>query len=178
MKTIRIIVVSLFVVMLAGAGVYADSERIVARGDGIKVTAADMAAMKKASKQAGQPSEKALVDGTLRMKLFAAEARKEGLECPAAADKGGFDQDIALARCYLEACLAVLTLRDEAVESYYRANWQKFVDKKDGELQDIDADLRKIIGERILAAKKMNFGLQEYNRLCEKYHIVFADNGS
>jgi len=178
MKIIRIIAVSLFVVMLAGAGAYADSARVVARGDGLEIFGADVALMKKTVGQSAQPSAEALVEGTVRMKLFAAEARKGGIECPAAADTSGFDQDIVLAGCYLEARLAALTLRDEAIESYFRAHWQRYVDKKDGELRDLDAELRKEISERILAAKKMNFGLQEYNRLCEEYNIVFTGNGS
>lgn len=178
MKKIRITVVGLFIVMLAISGVHADSGRVVARGDGIEITTAEVAVMKKTVGQSAHPSAKALVEGTVRMKLYAVEARKGGVECPAAVDKSGFAQDIVLAGCYLDARLAALSLRDEVIESYYRAFWQRYVDKKDGELRDLDAELRQEISERILAAKKMNFGLQEYNRLCEKYHIVFPANGS
>ena len=168
----------MFIVMLVGAGVDAGSERIVARGDGITVTSADLVAMKKTVKQSAPPSGQALVEGTLRVKLFAQEARREGVDCPVVVDKSGFEEDIALAGCYLQVRLDALTTDDEAVESYYRAFWRRFVNKKDGKLQELDAGLQKKIRSIVLAAKKNNFGLEEYGRLCKKYDIVFVHNGS
>jgi len=178
MNVVRIITASLLILLLSAVTAFTGMDKVLARGQGVEVTDSDVKAMKRIAGGGGHPTAKALVEGTLRMELFAAEARREGLPCPAAEEKKGFDQVFALAQCYMEAKLAAMTVKDDAVESYYRVYWRRFIDKKNGELQELDDGLQEKIRERILAAKKKNFGLQEYSRLCKKYNVVFVRDGS
>ncbi len=115
MNTAKIIASSLLILLLSVVVVFAGSGKIVARGQGIEVTGSDVKVMKRIAGGEGHPSAKSLLEGTLRMKLFAAEARQESLSCLVAEGKSGFDQDFALAQCYLEARLTAMKVKDEAV---------------------------------------------------------------
>jgi len=151
---------------------------VVAHGDGIEVTSAEVKAMRQFAKGAFKPSSKALVDGAVKNVLFAHEALQQDLACPRADEAEGFVRTVLLAKCYLDARLKTAGLRDGAVESYYRANWRDFVDKQTGKLLELDADMRQRIEERILAVKRKAFATREFGKLCKKYHVIFAVNGS
>lgn len=169
-------VIIMFAAVSPSASAGSKKGRIMARGDGIEVTDVEVKAMQNAF--GGRPTRRGLLEGTVKMALFAEEALEEKITCPAAAEVAGFKRTIALANCYLYARLDSLDVRDGAVESYYRAYWRRFANKETGALAELDADLRQQIRERILTAKKKHFGGREFKRLCKKYNIVFAENGS
>ncbi len=164
----------MFAVVSSSAG--SEKGKVVARGDGVVVTVAEVNAMRNV--YGGHPTNRGLLEGTVKMVLFAKEALEEKIACPAVADVAGFEQTITLANCYIQSRLDSMDVRDDAVESYYRAYWQRFVNKKTGELDELDADLRQRIMEQILTVKKKHFGNREFMRLCEKYNIIFTKNGS
>jgi hypothetical protein len=158
---------------LAGAAA-ADSGAVVARGaEGITVYAADLAAMRKASPNF-VPTPEALLKATVRTVLFARRAADEGIDCPGLDRVAGFDRNIVLSYCWERELLKKTTLRQDAVESWYRAHWRQFTDEN-GELRPLDDDLRLKIRNRILVAKKKNIINEEYERLCDRYHIEFVD---
>ena len=64
-----------------------------------------------------------------------------------------------------------------AVESYYWANWKSYQNGNTGELRPLD-EVKDGIREHILRAKKKYFFRQEFERLCQNYHIVFIGSGS
>ena len=146
--------------------------KVVARGDGgLVVTEADLGAMR-ASAPDFVPTREALVEATVRTKLFAREV--EGVRCAEAAEKEGFARQLALSRCYLRYRLEQVKLLPGAVESYYWAHWRRFADA-DGKLRELDDQLRHQIRARILQAKMKDFANLEYKRLCEKYHVVIVE---
>lgn len=174
--TILTMVIIMFAAVSPSASVGSEKGRVMARGDGIEVTAVEVKAMRNVF--GGRTSRKGLLEGAVKMVLFAKEALQEKVACPSAAEVAGFKRTIALANCYLHTRLDSLEVRDGAVESYYRTYWRRFVNRETGELAELDTDLRQEIKERILTAKKKHFGSREYERLCEKYNIVFTENGS
>lgn len=169
---------SFMIAMMVVIPAFGSQEKVVARGDGIVVTEADVKAMQGMVKENFKPTRKALVDGTVRCILFAGEALREGISCPPAAEAEGFAHTLRLADCYFRDRLAAMELKDGAVESFYRVNWKRFTINKDGDPHELDDNLRTIIRERILTAKRKIFIKQEFNRLCLKFNVVFAENGS
>jgi hypothetical protein len=162
---------------LAGAAA-ADNGAVVARGttgEGgeIVVYAADLAAMQKASPNF-QPTPEALLKATVQTVLFARRAADEGIDCPGLDRVAGFDRKIVLSYCWERELLKRATLHEDAVESWYRAHWRQFTDEN-GELRPLDDDLKQKIRNRILVAKKKTIVNEEYERLCDRYHIQFVE---
>lgn len=179
MKKSRIIALSIAMIALSALSALGASRNIVAHGDGFVVTSKEVKAMRAAFANGGfQPSSKGLLEGTVKIVLFAKQALREGFDCPSVSKSTGFSRTIALSNCYLRTRLGELDVGSKAVESYYRANWRRFVDKKTGELHPFDSALQERIKKRILTAKKKNFGRQEFKRLCKEYNVVFGENGS
>ena len=165
-------VLMLIMTVVALAALAAEPPKVVARGDGgLVVTAADLGAMR-ASTPRFMPTREALVRGTVRVVLFAREA--EAIRCKRAAEKTGFARKLALSRCYLRQRLEQLELLPGAVESFFRAHWQRFVDA-DGRVEALNDDYRRQIRAWILQAKQKEFAKLEYERLCQKYHLVITD---
>jgi len=153
--------------------------QVVARGDGLEVTGSEVNALRQhLSKVALKPSRRSLVDLAVQNELFAREAIREKLVCPRSAEVKGLSRTVMLARCYLDNRLDHLGLIPGAVESYYRANWHDFRDKKTGKLLSLDADRRQWIKKRIVTAKKKKLAKEEFKALCKKYNVVFSDGGS
>ena len=179
MKMPRTILLAVVVIVVTSLSAFGAPKKIVAHGDGFVVTREQVKAMQAAFANGGfRPTSKGLLEGTVKMVLFAEEARRESFTCPSAAAASGFAQTIELSNCYLRTRLGELDIGDKAVESYYRAYWRRFSDKKTGELHIFDAALQERIKRRILTAKKENFGSQEFKRLCKEYNVVFGENGS
>jgi hypothetical protein len=168
----QLLIAVVLVLFMAGAATAAESPQVVARGDGgLVVTGADMGAMR-ASTPNFQPTREALVRGTVRTVLFAREA--EAVRCVGAADKQGFDRQLALSRCYLRDRLEQVVLLPGSIESYFRVHWRQFVDA-DGKVEVLNDDYRRQIRVWILQAKQRDFAKLEYERLCQKYHLVIID---
>ena len=169
---------SILIAMIMVVPAFGGQEKVVARGDGIVVTEADVKAMQGVVRENFRPTRKALVDGTVRSVLFAGEALSEGILCPPAAEAEGFARTLLLADCYFRDRLSAMKLKEGAVESFYRVNWKRFTVNKGGDLHELDDDLREIIRKRILTAKRKIFIKQEFRRLCVKFNVVFAEDGS
>jgi ribosomal protein L20 len=170
----------ILILLILGLGALSVSAvQVVARGEGLEVTSAEVNALRqRLGKALLKPNRKALVDLAVQNELFAREAVRRGLDCPQAAKAEGFSRKVMLAKCYLDHRLEHLGLMDGAVESYYRANWHDFRNRETGKLQELDADRRRWIEERILAAKKKKFAKEEFKSLCRKYNVIFTDGGS
>ena len=153
-------------------------EAVIARGDGILVTEADVQGMRKATKEWFRPTRKALEEATVRIVLFAREAEAEKISCPEAREMDGFARRLQLADCYINEKLNRVDLLPGAIESYYLVNWRDFVDPKTGEMLKLDDQLRAVIRKHILTAKRKIFTRQEYKRLCQKYQVTFVAGNS
>jgi hypothetical protein len=168
----QMVITSVLVLIMTVAVLAAEPPQVVARGDGgLVVTGADMGAMR-ASTPNFQPTKESLVRGTVRTVLFAREA--EAVRCAKATDKQGFDRQLALSRCYLRHRLEQVVLLPGSIESYFRAHWRQFVDA-DGKVEVLNDDYRRQIRAWILQAKQKDFAKLEYERLCQKYHLVIID---
>ena len=166
-----------FLILSAGIAVRVRAmNQIVARGEGIVVTEADLAEMRKAALPFFVPTRKALVEATVRTVLFAREAEEEGIACKVAAGLNGFARKLALSRCYIRNRLQGARLLKGAILSYYRVHWRQFVDEKGRDLP-LDECLKKQIRGRILAAKRPIIEEAEYRRLCRKFSVVIQKNG-
>jgi len=164
--------VFILVMVMAVAVFAAEPPQVVARGDdGIEVTAADLGAMR-ATAPDFVPTRKALVEATVRTVLFARESVP--VSCAAAAEKSGFARRLALADCYLQNRLERYKLLPGAVESYFRAQWRQYTDVE-GKLKNLDETTQRQIRARILRAKQKDFATLEYERLCQKYHLVITE---
>jgi hypothetical protein len=141
------------------------------------VTEADVNAMRAVDKAGFRPSGKDLVKGTVRTVLFAWEAGRRKDDCPAAEAAEGFDRIIAMADCYMLQSLKGMELEPGSVESFYRANWKGFRDRKTGELQPL-AKVETGIRQYIRAAKKKHYFRYKFEELCQKYNVVFTGSGS
>jgi len=179
-KDSRVLMSGALIILILVFGLFSPSEaQIVARGDGLEVTSAEVNALRQhLGKALLKPNRKALVDLAVQNELFAREAVQRKLDCPRSAEVEGLSRKVMLAKCYLDDRLKHLGLMPGAVESYYRANWNDFKDRETGKLPELDAGRRRWIKERILAAKKKKFAKEEFKALCRKYNVVFTDGGS
>lgn len=161
-------------VVAAFAAAAAEPPKVVARGDGgLVVTDADMGAMRQASPNF-VPTDAALLQATVRVVLFSRAATEGKINCPGLKLVAGFDRHIVLSYCYERELLRRVTPRQDAVESWYRAHWQRFKDD-DGKLKPLSDDLRPRIRAMIIAAKSKSIVKKEYERLCDHYHIKFVE---
>ncbi len=152
--------------------------QIVARGEGVKVSDAEVNALRQhLGKAVLKPSRKALIDLAVQTELFAKEAIRNKLNCPRSAEVKGLSRTVLLAKCYLDDRLEHLGLIPGAVESYYLAKWADFKDKKSGKLPELDGERRQWIKKRILASKKKKLAKEEFTLLCKKYNVIFTDGG-
>lgn len=157
---------------------FGSQETVVARGDdGFVVTEADVRIIRGKLKADFKPSNKALIEGAVRMALFAREASRLKIECPVAEDIKGFDRDIVLANCYMQERLKEMDLAAGAVESFYRANWRRFLDRKTGKLLPL-VKVKVGIEQHIRAAKKNSYLRRVFEGLCQKYNVVFTGGAS
>lgn len=170
---------SVIILSLVACSVGIAGAQVVARGDGVVVTSAEVNTLRQhLGKVAYKPNRKSLVDLAVQNELFAREAVSKNLVCPRSAEVEGFSRKVLLASCYLDDRLEHAGLMSGAVESYYWAHWHDFKDKKTGKLLELDARLRRLIKKRIMAAKKKKIANEEFKLLCKKYNVVFTGSGS
>jgi len=168
---------SILIAMIMVMPAFGSQEKVVAQGDGIVVTEADVRAMRAMDEGHITPTRKALVEGTVRVMLFAREADKQEIDCPPAEGTEGFARTMAMAGCYMLQRLKKMELVAGAEESFYRANWKRFQDRKTGDVRSLE-DVKAGIRQHILLAKKKYFFRQEFKELCQKYNVVLTGSGS
>ncbi len=187
-------VVGLFLSVLLSMPAQAE-DKIVASGDGIEVSKGFVQSLGAFYEQKGMTTDyKELRKGAVRMRIFAAEAQKEGLvdEVP----QGEAEQDIAkllsIQNKYIQEELKKQEVEDRVVESYYHANPRRFVKKEsesnstagpdsgvdmpltDEDLQPLDEDLADKLKAFIRRSKRKEIADNLFQELEKKYNIQYT----
>jgi len=158
----------------------------IARGDGFVVTEEDIANLQ-AKFPAGSAKSQALnktfyYTRALMMRLFAEEARAQGLGGPDIKAKGplSFEDQETLYAAYRDKLLSDTVVDDIIIESYYRAYPERFrVDPskttEDPEIRPFDEDVKKEVWEYIITRKEQRIETEEFERLKGKYNARFHE---
>lgn len=172
------------------------AEEIVAVGDGFKVT---MDYVKKLEERMGNESasvtftssEEEHRKAAIKIRVFAEEAKalgldkleKEKIRAESKDKTWNINEDsvewhMTLAWRYNTKLMKEYHLDDVVMESYYRANQEKFVDKESGELLPLDENLKEDIRKWIVLAKKTRIANTAFENLKEKYHVRICEQGT
>jgi hypothetical protein len=173
------------VFFIALAAAVPASEGTIAEGDGFVVTEEDIANLKAKFPLDAQSQKLNLTfyyTRALMMRLFAEEARAQGLGGSDIPAKGPltFEQQDTLYEAYRDKLLADVSIDDIVIESYYRANPERFrVDPSQpaGEagIRPFDEDVKKEARDYIVMRKDQRIETEAFERLKQKYHARFRE---
>ena len=175
--------------MIAGPAMAGDA--IVATGDDIVVYGHDIDIMRDVYGPSGfETTPKEYVDAMLRVRLFAKEAQAVKLAGPVMPDEAdaqsaqqGLSMDrfkklIQLYNQYVVYIYDRYPVSDAAIESYYLAFPEKTT--REGEAgvandffrpDTLDAEMKKMIRERLIQNRKPGLVADEFKRLFDKYYV-------
>ena len=188
------IIISIIVLLWMGSALCAESapdealnglerDRVFATADnGIAVTGEDIRKMKAILDEMhyhGTPVK--YRNSALEVKLFAAEARRKGLDvADNQEDMSEFEAEMELAKIYFQDLVANYPLSDAVIESYQRSHPDEFskYNEESGryELKPLDA-VRDEIHEIIMtqSGKQHRVRLNEFDRLKKAYNARLCD---
>jgi len=154
---------------------------IVAEGDGFVISQQDIADIQAYFSERGfESNEREYVSGALKLFLFAEEAAADGLAAKPDASLSGkekVERLYKLHKLYANHLIESYPLSKEAIESYFLAYPEKFVNSEslfDEDRKQVyaqDTEKKEWIRNKILAAKKSRLLENEFQRLKEKYHV-------
>lgn len=160
--------------------------RVLARGDGFVIDSSDVEAQKEYFSQKGFESTDAEhLNATLRLRLFAMEAKSSGLVDNLPEPTGPYSYEMAqeydrLFRIYYQHLMETYPVSDDVVLSYYLSYPEKFLANKEGPKNDLkkedliplEASIMNWIRSQIVLSKKLVIIQEEFDRLKKKYHVV------
>jgi len=157
----------------------------LAKGDGFVITGDDVALLKAKYPSPTEVDEKIYTTRALMLRLFAKEAAGMGLGGKQGKGEGKdaltLDKQEELSNLLIEKLLKESPVDDLVIESFYRANPDRFQKDlvKDGEegLRPLDEGLKTEIREMVLGWKKNKIVARAFERLKDKYNADFCDEG-
>lgn len=175
-----------FAVSLALVAVVLASEEKIFEADGFVITQEDIADV---HAKYPLPTAKELelnkrfyYTRALMMRLFAEEARAEGLAGQEIPTEGSLEfaaQD-KLYEIYREKLLADTVVPELIIESYYRSYPERFrqdpaVPTEEGGIRILDEKLRDEIRDYIIVRKEQRIETEEVERLKKKYNVRYCE---
>lgn len=159
--------------------------KVLVRGDGFVIDSSDVEAQREYFSQKGFESTDAEhLNATLRMRLFAMEAKSSGLVDKLPEPTGPYNYEIVqeynrLFRIYYQHLMETYLVSDDAVLSYYLSYPEKFLANKEGpkynlkeeDMIPLDANIKSWIRSQIVLSKKPVIIQEEFDRLKKKYHV-------
>ena len=168
---LKVFALILFVIagLASARQVFSGEVKVVARGDGFQITQDDIIALQRYFETRNMfTTEAEYRRFALKLKLFSMEAKALRLNKPEAgsdAQVQTVEQQERLYNLYVGKLLRVYPLADDVIESYYRANPEKFKDRLLDEI--LSEQIRKVIME----AKRPWLETKRVNLLRFKYHV-------
>jgi len=177
--------------MLMTAGSAMAGDAIVATGDDFIIYSRDIDVIKDFYGPSGfETSSKEYINAMLKIRLFAKEAMVMKLGGPLTAvevDAQPMQSEMTMDRFQklLQAYSLYVTyiydhypVSDAAIESYYLAFPEKTARSGEASLSGdffrpdtLDEEMKKMIRSRLIQNRKPGLLTDEFNRLCEKYHV-------
>ena len=178
-KAVRASLLVVFLVAATASGVEAGGERVIAEGDGFRLTQKEFDDYRSAiAPDTGPADNKALLSAILRYELLSREyAEKQkgmGVE-PQVEGPATIEMKVLAAKKYIQQILDDYSLPEDVIVSYYRSYPDKF---KTGNapgggmsLLPLDDKLKKEIKFTIVEKKKDKIIEETVQNLMSKYHI-------
>lgn len=184
MLIVRFSILSVILILLFfySISTFAKSESTVLyKGDNFEFTKAELAKYR-GLKIDIKPTEEALKEFALLVELENLDYNSKKISCPelASIDEDKVDEGNVKYRYYKSVCYTRnytdnYELTDGAVESFYRANWKKFVNK--GEMLPLNEELKKVIRKKIITHKLPVIRNEIRKSLMEKYNVRKCGGG-
>lgn len=198
-----ILEVLLIGVFLLISGPAAADDDVLAVGKGFEVSQSFVRNMGNFFEQHGlHTSSEELLEGAVRMKLFAIDAKEQGLvdDIPQGSSEQDFKDLMRIQNLYLKNELKKLPVEDRVVQSYYRSYPRRFVQKvhnqaenpenataekqkkttipdppwTDEDLMPLDDALKNKIEAIVLQAQQKRISKRLFKKLEKKYDVEYV----
>lgn len=152
----------------------------VAIGDGFKITSKDVSEVIKYFESVFKSTDKEYIQATIRLWVFAKEARALGLGKDSDTGEDTVKQYNELQRLYVDKLMKDYPLSDLVIESYYWAHPEYFFipeeSKSELKFKPLDLEAKRKIREQILKVKGSEIWWKASEELKKKYHVQLCDD--
>lgn len=181
LRKMKMIFLALAMGIMIGSVIHAEEgDTPVAVGDGFKITNKDVGEVIKFFESVFKSTDKEYVQATIRLWLFAKEARALGLGKDSDTGEDSVKQYNELQKLYIDKLMKDYPVSDLAIESYYWAHPQYFFipeeSKTELKFKPLDAEAKEKIRDEIVRAKNAEIWWKAAEYLKQKYHLKLCDN--